>query len=243
MHDGRVQIHLIRPDGISPEEVDRCLTADEKSRAARFHFPRDASHWSRCRAALRRILGEQTGLPPCEVPLIYSDFGKPLLPPPWDSVHFNLSHCDDLALVAVSRAGPVGVDLERLSRASDLLECELTFCHPEEIRSLPDDKAARAAGLLRIWTAKEALLKALGTGLYHPPELVRIEPGPGHATAGSDLPLAGIENQRIQPIEHPWLRHHLAAISAPQGGILEVLAFHDANFQNSCRESWNILKN
>lgn len=232
MRDGLVRIHLIRPDVISPEAADLCLTDEEKSRAARFHFPRDARHWSHCRAALRMILSGQIGVAPREVALIYSDFGKPMLPPPWDSVNFNLSHCGDLALVAVSCDGPVGVDLECLSRAPDLLECELKFCHPAEIRTLPDDQSARATELLRIWTAKEALLKALGTGLSHPPELVLLQPGPGYATAGSELPLPGIENQRIQAIEHPLLKDHRAAISAPQGVVFELLEFQNSNFKN-----------
>jgi len=217
MTPGQVIIHPVFPVRIAPDLVEACLTDDEKSRAARFHFPKDAIHWAACRAALRAILGREIGMDPRAVPLVFSEFGKPLLAPPFDGLHFNLSHCPDLALVALSLDGPVGIDLESLERASDLLECESTFCHPEEIRGLPTETNARAVQLLRIWTAKEAVLKALGTGLSHPPELVRIVFGPMEATAVSDQGLVGIENQLIQGLENPDFEGYRVAISYQKG--------------------------
>ena len=216
MTPGQVIIYLISPHTISSALASECLTGDEKSRASRFRFPKDAAHWSACRAALRQILGREIGLAPREVPLIFSEFGKPALAPPYDRLHFNLSHCPDLAIVALCLDGPVGVDLESLTRAPDLLECVNSFCHPEEIRSLPTDENARASQLLRIWTAKEAILKALGTGLSHSPELVHIHFRPSHATAFSDQPLEGIGTQLIHKLENPALDGYLAAIASPQ---------------------------
>ncbi len=214
MTRGQVIIHPVFPHRISSDFAEACLTDKEKSRAARFHFPQDAVHWAACRAALRGILGREIALAPREVPLVFSEFGKPLLAPPFDGLHFNLSHCPGLALVALSLDGPVGVDLESLGRAPDLLECETTFCHPEEIRALPAGNEGRAAQLLRIWTAKEAVLKALGTGLSHPPEEVRIFWGPTDAAAESDHDLPGIENQLIRRLENPALEGYCAAVSS-----------------------------
>jgi len=213
MTPGQVIIHPVFPHHLSPDFSDACLADEEKSRAARFHFPQDAAHWAACRAALRGILGREIGLAPREVPLVFSEFGKPLLSPPFDGLHFNLSHCPDLALVAISLDGPIGIDLEALSRAPDLLECENSFCHPEEIRTLPAGTEARAAQLLRIWTAKEAVLKALGTGLSHPPEAVRIISDRSDAVAESDQGLAGIENQLIRRLENPAFKCYCVAVS------------------------------
>lgn len=207
-------IHVLSPDAISPKAALHCLTEKERDRSGRFHFPDDAIRWVSFRAQMRRILGENLGLPPRDVPLKESDHGKPLLAEPYESLHFNLSHCTDLGLLALSTDGPVGVDIESWDRADDLLECESTFCHPAEITALPVSKAERGKRLLEIWTAKEAVLKALGTGLSHPPESVRVFLDPSPGVAISDLPLPGLENLRSHVMIHPLLARHRAVLAA-----------------------------
>lgn len=191
------------------------LTRDEQLQAERFRFCEDALHWTACRASLRGILGKAVQLPPNEVPLVFSEFGKPGLAAPFDSIHFNLSHSSDLAIVALGTDGPVGIDLEKIDRAQELLECETTFCHPLEIQHLPDKILPRARQLLRIWTAKEAVLKALGTGLSHPPEKTRIVFDKPTSHAVSDFFLAGIEVQRLHELDFPELAGHQVFVSTP----------------------------
>jgi 4'-phosphopantetheinyl transferase len=166
---GVVVIHLVDPSTVFSETAQAYLTNEEKSRAARFRFPQDAIHWAACRASLRMILGKTIHLPPQDVPLNYLEFGKPILASPYNFLHFNLSHCASLAAIALSTDGPVGIDLEAKERAPELLECESTFCHPVEILRLSTESAKRSFQLLQIWTAKEAILKALGTGLSFSP--------------------------------------------------------------------------
>lgn len=213
MQSGTTTVHLIFPESIAGETAMDCATTEDLARAARFRFRNDASHWIACRAGLRRILGQALDCAPKAVPLLTSPFGKPVLAPPFDWLHFNLSHCADLALVALSDNGPVGVDVEQRMRAGALSECEMTFCHPDEIKNLPADPIARSAQLLRIWTAKEAVLKAMGTGLSHPPETVHLHFAKSVSTASSDLPLPGIEDLRIHALEHPLLSQHRAALA------------------------------
>jgi 4'-phosphopantetheinyl transferase len=215
MNQGQVIIHLIVPGGISRERATLILTKPEIERASRFRFENDASHWIACRAHLRLILGKELSISPQEVPLVLSEYGKPVLASPHSALFFNLSHSKDLALLALSIDGPVGVDLENNDRGSDLLGCESTFCHSQEIIELPNDPQLRAAHLLRIWTHKEALLKALGTGLSHPPEQVRICFDQPFSTAVSDRRLEGIAGQHLQNLSHPLLKEYQAAISMP----------------------------
>ncbi|MES2439183.1 MAG: 4'-phosphopantetheinyl transferase superfamily protein [Verrucomicrobiota bacterium] len=153
--------------------------------------------------------------------MILEEFGKPILAPPHHWLHFNLSHCNDLAAIAICAYGPVGIDLESMNRAEGLLECETSFCHPEEIADLPGEASARAFQLLRIWTAKEAVLKALGTGLSHPPEEVRIRFGLPTSTAVSKTLLLGINDQRLHSLEDPALTEHQAVVSAPKS-VMEI---------------------
>ncbi|MFD7868563.1 4'-phosphopantetheinyl transferase family protein [Streptomyces sp. NPDC057682] len=86
----------------------------------------------------------------------------------WDELSLSLAHTDELLVVAVSRTGPVGVDIERADRSIpfDLMGEEM--CTPREVRrltQLPPER--RQAELLRLWTLKEAYTKALGYGLRH----------------------------------------------------------------------------
>ncbi|MFT3990485.1 MAG: 4'-phosphopantetheinyl transferase superfamily protein [Luteolibacter sp.] len=213
-----MKIHLIHPGKISREEAIRHLTPDELERAAKFRFEKDANHWIACRAELRRLLTEALGAPTSArsiahgadvnigspLPLATTSFGKPLLAAPYDFLHFNLSHCPDLALLAISEKGPIGIDIEPISRASGLPECASSFCHPREIETQPD-----AIKLLEIWTAKEAVLKALGTGLSIAPETIRIE----NNRAFSDTPVPGLENFEIQRLETQIPAGYRAAVA------------------------------
>ena len=214
MRPGIVQIHLLNLQALA-EDRGSCLSAEEVFRAARFKFREDAERWITCRVRLREILGKAIGRPPSEVPLVRAEFGKPHLAPPFDALYFNVAHAGPVALLALCRDGPVGVDLEPHRKASALVGCETTFCHPAEIAGLPIDLAERASQLLSIWKAKEAVLKAIGTGFSHPPENVRIifEPPGGHAVSEKALP--GIENQRLHHLTHPQLVDHQAVLSTP----------------------------
>ena len=163
------------------------------------------------------ILGEAIQRPPREVPLIFSEYGKPRARTALQSLHFNLSHC--------SRSRGHRPEPSTARSASTLRRPPaLRICWSANPRSatrrksrisLPDEKAERARQLLRIWTAKEAVLKALGTGLSHPPETVRILFGNPVGTAISDRPLAGVENQSLHELLHARLDGYQAFVSAP----------------------------
>jgi 4'-phosphopantetheinyl transferase len=89
-------------------------------------------------------------------------------------LHFNLAHSGELALLALTRAGEVGVDVERIRPMPDALELAARFFSPREVAALqtvpPDD--ANAA-FFRLWTRKEAWLKATGEGIAE--SLARVE--------------------------------------------------------------------
>lgn len=81
-------------------------------------------------------------------------------------VHTSLSHADEFIALAISRAGPVGVDIEPMTRKDMLPEMAASICTPEEKLELDQlDAEARGLGLLAMWVRKEALLKAAGLGL------------------------------------------------------------------------------
>ena len=94
-------------------------------------------------------------------------------------MHFNLSHGGAVALIAVGTAEYLGVDVERLDRLQDADRLAERMLAPTELaafQTLP--AAARNPALLRCWTRKEAVLKALGVGLPGGMERVVIAESP-----------------------------------------------------------------
>lgn len=147
------------------------LTPDEQARAARFRVPAHRARWVRTRGVVRALLGQYLHCPPFQVPLSYGRHGKPMLAPGFRAVplHFNWSHTDDLALLALTDTGPVGIDLERVRADFDPLMLGASVFSPDEMACLNDTRAGeRRALFFRLWTGREALLKALGTGFAAP---------------------------------------------------------------------------
>ncbi|MCW1884996.1 4'-phosphopantetheinyl transferase superfamily protein [Luteolibacter flavescens] len=191
-------------------EATACLSASERTQAERFHFEKDAIHWRACRAALRGVLGEALGIAPGAVGIDHGEHGKPELSPAGSGLHFNLSHCRDLALIALCQDGAVGVDIEPADRAPTLLGCEDAFCHPGEISLLPDEAGPRATMLMDLWTRKEALLKALGTGMSLAPQSVSVADPP--ASYADD---ARFRDLRLHALRGAALERHVACLAAP----------------------------
>jgi 4'-phosphopantetheinyl transferase len=83
-------------------------------------------------------------------------------------LQFNLAHSGELALVAVTRGCPVGVDVERLRPIEHWTEIASRYFHPAEVAAIAASiEGERNTGFLRCWTQKEAILKAFGVGLGH----------------------------------------------------------------------------
>ncbi|HYA80917.1 MAG TPA: 4'-phosphopantetheinyl transferase superfamily protein, partial [Methylocystis sp.] len=179
------------PDAASLAEFALTLSDDERAQAARFRFERDRARFIRAHGILREVLARYLAASPARLSFVRGPFGKPSLA--GAELEFSLSHCEDLVLVAVSRCGAVGVDVERVREISDARSLAARFFTRGENTAL----AAAPAGERRelffaIWTRKEAYVKATGEGLSRPLdsfETARLEPPPAPCAALRDLPL------------------------------------------------------
>lgn len=123
----------------------------------------------------RRERGEPTARPLlCEalacsdkqLPLHRSLQGRPLLGPPYERFDTGWSHSGDALLLALGESIQLGVDLEQLRPRPRARELARRFFHADEVRWLEAGEAGvMESSFVRLWCAKEAVLKAHGQGL------------------------------------------------------------------------------
>jgi 4'-phosphopantetheinyl transferase len=154
----------------------RVLSADESERAGRFVFEKDRVRYTLARGALRYLLAAYTGVRPEALRFGYTAFQKPFLVYPDQAVApaFNVTHSEDLVLIAVTDVGPVGVDIEYMRPLTDLDRlAEQVFTERERSTLYRRSLSERTRAFFTGWTRKEAYIKAVGQGLSIP--LTRFE--------------------------------------------------------------------
>ena len=184
VHVWRVALDPARAASLAP-----LLSADERARAARFHFDADRHRWTVSRAALRTILAAHAGVAPGALRFVLGRHGKPALdatalPPDVGAPRFSLSHSGDVALVAVSRAFELGVDVERTRGDFGTLDIARRFFSPGEVEALAAlPEARRTAAFFRCWASKEAFIKGTGHGLARALDSFDVEVDPARDAA------------------------------------------------------------
>ncbi|MBI2859572.1 MAG: 4'-phosphopantetheinyl transferase superfamily protein [Chloroflexi bacterium] len=200
------------------------LARHELAVAKRFYFPRDRKHFIVTRALLRIILGQYLAIVPGQLRFSYSRNGKPALDGDFgaNAFKFNLSHCNGLALYAVTRGREIGVDVERVRDALAYEAIADRFFSPLQagiLRALP--RTARREAFFRCWTYKEACLKAMGEGL---PALGQLDVCVGPGEPG----LLGVKGD-----SETASRWSLQAL-APGPGFVAALAVEGRHWQTRC---------
>ena len=144
--------------------------------------------------------------------ILRGEHGKPYAPD-LNGIEFNLSHSGRHALIAIARGQPIGIDIEAQGRRRSIDDIAERFFAPAEsraLRAMPE--ASRDAAFLRLWTGKEAVLKALGVGLSFGLDRVEFELdedgrlGALRHVAGPTSTADGWNWQALQPLDN----HHAA---------------------------------
>lgn len=173
------QVHIWQADLTQTEQVDyfnNLLSPDEQQRAAQLVFPVNRDQFIIGRGILRCILARYLNCTAQEIKFEYGEYGKPTIVFPETELQFNLSHTSQLALYAISLAKPVGIDIEEVNSrvdAASIAQRYFAASEYEELQNLSDD--TRLEGFFNVWTRKEAIVKALGAGLFT--ELKQLEVG------------------------------------------------------------------
>jgi 4'-phosphopantetheinyl transferase len=147
------------------ERLRKHLSSDERERAKRYKFGNLRVDFTVARGFLREVLAGYLGEKPAKLRFRYQAHGKPELES-GAALQFNLSHAHRLALLAVTRCGRVGVDLEWMDRRVETDEIASRFFAPGEFASLKLLRGElRRQGFFAVWTRKEAFVKAAGEGI------------------------------------------------------------------------------
>jgi len=162
------------------------LAPNERSAAERYVFQRDRNHFIAARGYLRAILASYAGCDPKDVRFDYGPHGKPRLTRSSAAagLTFNLSHTRGLALCAVARGRELGVDIEQIRPAVDILGiARSTFSSGEQTSLAKLPTAQRLTAFYDCWTRKEAYIKARGDGLSYPLDAFDVSLAPNEPAA------------------------------------------------------------
>lgn len=221
---GEIHLHLSADPEIGDvsllDAYESLLSADERARRDRFHFPRHRHQFLVSRALLRTTLSlYRPSVTPEAWRFAVNAHGRPrVLDDTSDELDFNLSHSEGRVVLAVSACRSPGVDIEALDRAVDMLELASQFFAPAELTELSAlDPALQRRRFFDLWTLKEAYVKARGLGLAIPLAAFAIGfPGEGGLSI------------RVEPeaseLFGPW---RLWSIDAGPGHALSLAIRHD----------------
>lgn len=149
------------------KNADQLLNSEECARAERFYFSKHKRRFSTARAAVRIILARYLNMTPERLEFTYSDHGKPAVVNT-TKLQFNLSHTGDLALLAVGKGFPMGVDIEKYSSRPYEGIAKSLFSEQEFAEFMKVPPALKPAIFFHVWAQKEAFIKACGLGLSYP---------------------------------------------------------------------------
>lgn len=173
------------------------LSPAERARAARLVVPKHGWRYVAAHAHLRWLLAQRLGCRPVEVAFERSAHGKPYLA--GRPLHFNLSDSSRLGLIGLCPTQELGVDIEVVRPDRDVLRLARRFFNPAETAWLESQPAReRAYAFCRLWTCKEAWMKADGRGLALPLRHAEVS----LAATGAELRTPG-------PPEHHWFVREL----------------------------------
>jgi 4'-phosphopantetheinyl transferase len=147
------------------------LTEDEKTEINKIKIRKVRNQKVISKAIVKNILSKYLGVTINQIKFSYNKFGKPVLPADINlqDLNFNVSHSGELGIIALTKKYKIGVDVERIAELADIDDIIQMCFSKDEQRLFHGVKDPEKTTLFyRIWTGKEAFVKAIGKGFSFP---------------------------------------------------------------------------
>ena len=150
------------------ESYENLLSPKEIAKVNKFKFAKDRRVSILTRGLLRILSGRYLNQLPESINFNYGAYGKP------DynfetQLKFNISHSENIIVMAFVRNCDIGVDIEKIKSDFDVMDIAQHFFSSDEIQSLQAlPEKDKVNGFYRCWTRKESFIKAKGSGLSFP---------------------------------------------------------------------------
>ena len=225
---------------IPSHQVDKLatiLSEDEQLRAQRFYFEKHKHRFIVARGLLRKILASYLGIAPEAIQFQYSAKGKPSLAMDGEktalnfTLNFNISHSQGFGLYGFTRDRLIGVDIEYINSQTEVNQIAQRYFSDREYELMKTlSPLEQKIAFFRGWTAKEAYLKAIGSGIGDIAEVeVALSPQ-------QQLSLLSIRGDRQAASQ--WSLVEVEVDPEYQGAA----AVEGHNWQLSCWETQTILE-
>jgi 4'-phosphopantetheinyl transferase len=172
------------PLEVTEKKLIQCwyfLSEGEQKRAKQFQQLLHQNYFIVAHGILNQLLSFYVSINeiaqfPSTLAFTYNKQGKPFLVN--SNIQFNLSHSNNTALIAMTHAIPVGVDIERIDSKHEVKAIAERFFTRHEYETLASlNKEDEVQAFFALWTRKEAFLKAIGKGLSQSLQTIEIESG------------------------------------------------------------------
>ena len=144
------------------------LSAEEQNRLSRYRFKDDKKRFVAARIVTKTILSKYLGIPEItKIVFSTTSYGKPQVNN-YD-LHFNISHSENIILLAFSKVNPIGIDVEFQKSNVEFLSMAKHLFSEREYEALKQLKGSELVqAFYYCWTRKESIIKAIGQGLSFP---------------------------------------------------------------------------
>lgn len=148
------------------EQMRAVLSHDERLRSERSPLIEERNRFAVGRGLLRHVLASYLQVDAPQIQFAYGHAGKPYLVDNPRNIHFNISHSGDIALIAITRAREIGVDVEKICdmpEMEDIVSRFFSDAAKAQFQSVP--VADRVGTFFKCWTEREAVSKCTGDGI------------------------------------------------------------------------------
>lgn len=168
------------------------LNSAEQKRAARFYFDIHRNRFIAAHAFLRTILSRYLkNKNPNTLEFTENKYGKPQLANNLQNLEFNLSHSENIGLLAVGQKYSLGIDIEFFSSREYLSLANYMFSEKERLAIKNIKHNMQPQVFFNIWAQKEAFIKACGMGLSYPTQEFDVS----HLSSSNELVIDNKHNK------------------------------------------------